>query len=129
MTPISASAASGEPGKRRSSRLRSPCAAVVEPATVTPSRAVSLSCEAPDDRLLLADFLNAVIYAMATARLVFSRFSVTITGHTLRATAWGEAIDPARHAPAVEPKGATYTELRVGQRPDGAWEARCVVDV
>jgi tRNA nucleotidyltransferase (CCA-adding enzyme) len=105
------------------------CAAVVEPEAITPSVAVSLSCEAPDDRLLLADFLNAVIYEMATRRLVFSRFSVAISAHTLRATAWGEPIDLARHAPAVEPKGATYTALHVGERPDGAWEARCVVDV
>jgi SHS2 domain-containing protein len=29
----------------------------------------------------------------------------------------------------VEVKGATLTELKVGRTEDGAWIARCVVDV
>jgi SHS2 domain-containing protein len=29
----------------------------------------------------------------------------------------------------VEIKAATYAELHVGQRADGAWVAQCVVDV
>jgi len=47
----------------------------------------------------------------------------------LRATAWGEPIDAARHHVAVEVKGATYTELAVKHRDDGQWVAQCVVDV
>jgi tRNA nucleotidyltransferase (CCA-adding enzyme) len=38
-------------------------------------------------------------------------------------------VDAARHEPAVEIKAATYAELTVTQRPDGAWVAQCVVDV
>ena len=34
-------------------------------------------------------------------------------------TLWGEPVDVARHAPACEPKGATYTALRVGK--DARW--------
>jgi SHS2 domain-containing protein len=37
-------------------------------------------------------------------------------------------VDPVRHEPAVEVKGATYTALRV-QQTDGHWLAQCVVDV
>jgi SHS2 domain-containing protein len=37
-------------------------------------------------------------------------------------------VDIARHQPAVEIKGATYTSLRVAQE-DGAWVAQTVVDV
>ena len=47
--------------------------------------------------------------------------------HTV--TLGGEAIDRARHEPAVEPKGATYTELKVMQQEDGRWCAQCIVDV
>jgi tRNA nucleotidyltransferase (CCA-adding enzyme) len=47
----------------------------------------------------------------------------------LNATAWGEAVDAERHQPAVEIKGATYTELKVAQRDHGDWLAQCVVDV
>jgi tRNA nucleotidyltransferase (CCA-adding enzyme) len=35
----------------------------------------------------------------------------------------------ARHAPACEPKGATYTALKVARDADGAWSAACIVDV
>ena len=45
-----------------------------------------------------------------------------------KAEAWGEGVDAARHRPAVEVKGATYTLLRVA--PDnGGWLAQTVVDV
>jgi SHS2 domain-containing protein len=54
---------------------------------------------------------------------------VTLTSEGLTAKAAGETIDVARHRPAVEPKGATYTALAVAQRGDGSWLAQCVVDV
>jgi SHS2 domain-containing protein len=54
---------------------------------------------------------------------------VGIDDGALRAEAWGEPIDPARHEIAVEAKGATFTALEVAQRADGSWVAQCVVDV
>jgi len=66
---------------------------------------------------------------MAVRRMLFGRFDVRIEGTRLQATLWGEAVDVARHAPACEPKGATYTALRVGKDADGLWSAACVVDV
>jgi SHS2 domain-containing protein len=79
--------------------------------------------------LLLVDWLNALVYEMATRRSLFSRFEITLDGDTLRAKAWGEAVDVAKHQPAVEVKGATFTELRVHRNQDGTWTAQCVVDV
>jgi SHS2 domain-containing protein len=104
-------------------------AVIVDPRSVAPVDDVAISCEAPDDALLFVDWLNALVYEMATRRMLFSRFEVRIGGRGLEATAWGEAIDPSRHEPAVEVKGATYTSLRVGRQPDGTWLAECVVDV
>jgi SHS2 domain-containing protein len=37
-------------------------------------------------------------------------------------------VDAARHQPAVEVKGATYTGLRVAPQ-NGGWVAQTVVDV
>ena len=102
---------------------------VTDPDGVKQSRAIEFRCEAPDDRLLLVDWLNALIYRMAVDRLLFGRFAVSIDGGRLSATAWGEPVDRLRHAPVVEPKGATYTELAVRRAEDGAWLAQCVVDV
>jgi SHS2 domain-containing protein len=66
---------------------------------------------------------------MAVRRMLFGRFAVMIDGDRLRATLWGEPVDVAKHAPACEPKGATYTALRVAQDAEGIWSASCVVDV
>jgi SHS2 domain-containing protein len=104
-------------------------AIITDPERVRPGQAVEVSCEAPDAELLLVDWLNAVIFEMATRRMLFSRFRVKITGHRLGATLWGESVSRSRHRPAVEVKGATYTELEVRRREDGRWRARCVVDV
>ena len=57
------------------------------------------------------------------------RFEVALLDNELNATAWGEPIDRSRHRPAVEVKGATYTQLRVEQTANGGWIAQCVVDV
>ena len=103
-------------------------AVIADPAAVQQRERVALACEAPDDELLLAEWLNALVYEMATRRMLFSRFAVRLEGTLLTAEAWGEAVDAARHHPAVEVKGATYTTLRVAQEGDG-WLAQTVVDV
>jgi tRNA nucleotidyltransferase (CCA-adding enzyme) len=104
-------------------------AVITDPGQVGRRESIALECEAPDAELLLVDWLNALVYEMATRKMLFARFKVEIKGNKLRAQAWGEPIDVARHAPAVEVKGATYTALRVGQDATGQWCAQCVVDV
>jgi SHS2 domain-containing protein len=101
---------------------------VTDPALVRPTTAVALQCHGDDLELLFVDWLNAVITAMATKRLLFGRFDVAIADGALTATAYGEPVDRARHQPAVEPKGATLTMLRVARAGDG-WLAQTVVDV
>lgn len=96
---------------------------------VFPRNAVEIRCDAPNDAMLLVDWLNALIFRMAVDGMLFSRFEVKLDGCRLEARAWGEKVDRARHRPAVEPKGATYTELAVRRRQDGSWLAQCVVDV
>lgn len=104
-------------------------AVLTDPDGVAATTTVDIRSEAPDDELLLVDWLNALIFEMTTRKMVFGRFAVTIAGTLLTGTAWGEPVDRARHHPAVEVKGATYTALSVAQRPDGTWVAQCVVDV
>jgi protein archease len=103
-------------------------AAVVTETPVVPKIAVTVVCEAPDNELLLIEWLDAIIYEMAARRMLFGRFSVSIRGRRLYGTAWGESVQP-RQALACEPKAATLTELRVARDPSGLWSAGCVVDV
>ena len=103
-------------------------AVVTDPSGVAGREAVAVECKAPDDELLLAEWLNRLIYEMATRRMLFGRFAVALDGQALTGTAWGEPVDVARHRPAVEVKGATYTALRVAHEAAG-WVAQTVVDV
>jgi SHS2 domain-containing protein len=103
--------------------------AVITHAEVEPQVRVEVRCEAPDLELLLVEWLNAIIYEMAVRNMLFGRFAVRIEDGRLEGTLWGEPVDVERHAPACEPKGATYTALRVGKDQDGTWSAACIVDV
>jgi tRNA nucleotidyltransferase (CCA-adding enzyme) len=103
--------------------------AVMTDAEVRRDTKVDVTCAAPDLELLFAEWINAIIYEMAVRRMIFGRFAVQIEGNTLKGSLWGEAVDRERHAPAAEPKGATYTALEVKRMTDGNWTAGCVVDV
>lgn len=103
-------------------------AVIADPDTVQPAVRVDIECEAADDELLLAKWLNSIVYEMSSRHMLFSRFSVRLQGGRLRGAAWGEPLDRERHQPAVEVKGATYTALRVA-REGGEWLAQTVVDV
>lgn len=104
-------------------------AVITEPHEVEPRELVTVRCEALDLELLFVEWLNALVFEMATRGMIFSRFAVSIDGTRLDGSAWGEPVDVARHRPAAEVKGATYTALRVARNADGAWVAECVVDV
>ena len=104
-------------------------AVITDPARVEPKQPVALECEAADDELLLLACLNAVVTEMALRRMLFGRFEVRLQGRQLHAVAHGEPLSVARHEPAVEVKGATFTMLRVARSDDGAWLAQTVVDV
>jgi protein archease len=103
-------------------------AVVTDPSSVREALSVEIACEAGDPEELLFDWLNALVFEMATRRVLFARYEVAVDGAKLAARAFGEPVEVARHHPAVEVKGATWTGLRVAR--DGAtWVAECVVDV
>ena len=104
-------------------------AAITQPERIEAREAVPVACDGADIELLFTQWLNALLYEMATRRMLFGRFRVTLDGPHLRAVAEGEPVDVARHQPAVEVKGATLTALRVAREQDGTWVAQCVVDV
>lgn len=101
---------------------------ITDPQCVAPRETVHIACEAPDDELLLAGWLNALVYEMAVRHMLFGSFHVELNGTHLDAQAMGEPTSVQRHQPAVEVKGATYTALRVAPI-DGGWLAQTVVDV
>jgi SHS2 domain-containing protein len=104
-------------------------AVITDPTTVRQERTVEIELAAPSLDILLVDWLNALIYEMAERRMVFGDFEVSIDGDRLKGRALGEDVSCERHAPAVEVKGATYTELAFVEDKPGLWRAQCVIDV
>lgn len=103
-------------------------AIITDLSLIEPREEVTINCEEADQELLFADWLNALIFEISTRYMLFSQFEVFIENGRLKAKAWGEPINVKRHQPAVEIKGATYTELAV-YRSQGQWVAQCVVDL
>ncbi len=104
-------------------------AVVTQLESVEPRQRVEFNAQNSDRELLFVDWLNMVIYEMATRKMLFSRFEIDINGEKLTASAWGEPVDVERHRPAVEIKGATLTELKVEHKANNGWIAQCIVDV
>lgn len=103
-------------------------AVITAPEAVQVRDTIEIDCEAPDDEMLLVDWLNALVYEMAVRHMVFGRFYVQLNHHHLVAQALGESTSARRHQTAVAVKGATFTTLSVVQ-VDGGWLAQTVVDV
>lgn len=104
-------------------------AIIVDLETIETSEPVEIVCEDDDDEMLFWYWLSALLYEMGTRNMLFGRFDIRRTEEGLKATAWGEQVDVAKHEPTVEVKAATYAELKVQRDPEGMWMAQCVVDV
>ena len=96
---------------------------------IEPITCLTVECEAPDCEVLLVDWLNELVYQMATKKMLFSIFNVEISDFHLKAEICGEVASQEKHQPAVEIKGATFTELKVYQDESCEWVAQCIVDV
>ncbi len=89
-----------------------------------------VALEADGPALLLAGWLNELIYRCETSHRLYGRFEVRVAedGRSLSGTIAGEAIDRARHVLDHEVKAATHHDLRVERRGDG-WLAEVILDI
>ncbi len=78
--------------------------------------------------LLLFDWLNELLFAYESRRMLFSRFEVRIADNRLSAVAHGEPVDASRHALEHEVKAITYHGLKVERVGEG-WLAEVIVDI
>jgi len=108
---------------------RALCAVLVEdPGTVEPRQRVDVCLAGEDREYLLLDWLRALLARFESENLLLARFEVHLTRDGLTGAAWGEPLDPARHALAHEVKAITYHGLRVEQTSAG-WLAEAIVDI
>lgn len=95
----------------------------VRPATVREIRV-----EGTDVAYLLFDWLNEVLFAFESERVLLREFDVRVDERGISATARGETYDPARHRLQHEVKAITYHGLEA-RREGGGWQARVIVDI
>ena len=103
-------------------------AIVEDPSAVRPLQRIDLRIDGTDRDYLLFDWLRELLYRFDPGHLVLSRFEAHFREGGLRGSAWGEPLDPARHALAHEVKAITYHGLKVERTADG-WLAEVIVDI
>jgi SHS2 domain-containing protein len=88
----------------------------------------AIEIEGADPAYLLFDWLNELLFAFESRRMLFARFEVVHGPGGLHAVASGERYDPGRHTLAHEVKAVTYHALDA-RATDQGWEATVIVDI
>ncbi len=101
---------------------------VSNPADVAAKIQEKFSIVGAEIDYLLVDWLNELLFAFESRRLLFREFAVSIGNGRLEATAWGEPYDERRHQLAHEVKAITYHGLKV-EPSGGQWTATVIVDI
>lgn len=88
-----------------------------------------VEAKAHDLQALLFAWLNELLVFYGAENLAFSRFEVEIDEKNLeiKASCYGEKIDPERHETRTEVKAATMHKLKVEKNK--IWKARIILDI
>jgi SHS2 domain-containing protein len=87
-------------------------ALITDLETVRAQNGVPIEVHAESDEQLLVTWLTELLFLYETELWLFSRFEIeTVEDGVLKAEAWGERLDPARHPVDREVKAVTYHRL------------------
>src|SRR5687768_4703445 len=92
---------------------------VANPRDVRPVVGKVIEVRAAEASFLLFDWLNELLYAFETEKLLLVEFDLRLEGEQLSAICRGEVMDEARHQMEHEVKAITYHGLRVEQTAEG----------
>ena len=102
---------------------------ICDPLTIDQTDTADVRVEADGRDLLLAAWLNELIYLFEAKRTLFVDFELLELDDThLVARVTGEQLDPARHAICGGVKAATLHELSLEHLDDG-WRGFVLLDV
>jgi SHS2 domain-containing protein len=96
--------------------------------TIRLTESIQVAIDGTDFDYLLFDWLRELLFRLDADHMLFGRFEVTVSDSGLKATAWGEPMDPARHVLSHEVKAITYHGLGV-ERDGDDWIAEFIVDI
>jgi SHS2 domain-containing protein len=102
---------------------------ICDPMTIDAKETLEVEAEAAQPDLLLAAWLNELLYRFEASSVVFETFEVTeLTDTRVQARVSGEPLDPRRHALCGGVKAATLHQLSL-QPSDKGWEGFVLLDV
>lgn len=106
---------------------------MVDTTQVMPGEEIEIEIEAEDERALLYEWLEKLLYHHDSKGLLMSRFDVeelspSHGGFSLKAKTWGERFDPVRHSTRTAVKAITYHLMEIKRKP-GMCSVQAVVDV
>lgn len=83
-----------------------------------------------DEKALLYDFLDRLIFMCDSKSMFFSKFKVSLSKKdgSLACEAFGELIHE-KHEKHSLVKAVTYHEMRAEKLPEGKWICRAIVDI
>ena len=90
------------------------------------SRDIEVEGDSPEE--LLVAWLSELLYLSDTQQMVFRRFAIDQMDHHLRGRAWGEPIDPDRHALGSGVKAVTRHMLAIEER-EGLHRIQVIFDI
>jgi SHS2 domain-containing protein len=101
---------------------------IVDLETVKEKSMRPVEVNASDIEMLLASWLNEMIFVFDTEYLVIKRFEITdITSEHLTANCYGEQVNHRRHELKRSIKAATYHKLQVVK--DNGYRVQVLLDV
>jgi SHS2 domain-containing protein len=90
----------------------------------------NVSVTAPDREILMAEWINELIFLFDTEMLLFSRFEIIkLSKSHIEARCFGEKVDKSRHDLKRGIKSATYHRLKVREIEDGSFQAEMILDI
>jgi SHS2 domain-containing protein len=101
---------------------------IAEPGDLEEALYRDIDVTADDEEGLLVAWLNELIYLFDAEGLIFKSFDIgSLSSQQLRARAYGEKVDPARHQLKTGVKAATYYLLKVDK--DNGGRVQVIFDV
>ena len=102
---------------------------ITETESITEKLHRGLEISSEDRDNLLVEWLNELIYLFDAEHVLFNRFDIaSLSNKRLKATCYGEKIDPLRHRIKIGVKAATYHMLKVDKDSNG-YKAQIIFDI
>jgi len=102
---------------------------ITEPESIEEKLQQGLEISSEDRDSLLVEWLNELIYLFDAEHILFNKFEIeNLTHKQLKATCYGEKIDPSKHKIKTGIKAATYHMLEVDKDSSG-YKAQIIFDI